>query len=93
MTLDAEYSERDAANGVEHGGTGVVLSEERGAPGCFGECACVGILVSGDADERGGAAFGHESPAKVDARYLAQMNVEHQTVEYGMFRIREKILS
>ena len=76
-----EGSERHAANGVEHGGTGIGLSEERGATRGFGAGARFGIVLSGDADERGIAAFGHESPAKLDAGYLTKMNVEHQAVE------------
>ena len=87
------HSERHAANSVEHGGTGIGLSEERGATRCFGECACSGILVSGDADERRIAAFGHESLAKIDTGYLSKMNVEHQAVELGMFLVREERLS
>ena len=86
-------SEGHAANGVEHGGAGIGLSEERGASRGFGECARVGILVCGDTDERGIAAFGHESAAKFDAGDLAKMNVEHQAVELGMFLIREEFLS
>ena len=49
--------------------------------------------MSGDTDERGIAALAHESLAKFDAGYFTKMNVEHQAVEYGMFGIRQKLLS
>ena len=92
MRCSTTLRARHAANGVEHGGTGIGLSEERGATRRFGECARFGILVSGDTDERGIAAFGHESLAKFDAGHLAKMNVEHQAVELRMFRVREERL-
>ncbi len=74
-------SERHAPNSVEHGGTGIRLSEECGATRRFGERARFGVLVSGDTDEGGGAAFGHESLAKLDAGHFTKMNVEQQAVE------------
>ena len=76
-----------------HGGAGLGLPEERRAARCFGECARFGLIVRGDTDERGIAACSHESRAKFDAGDLAKMNVEHQTVEYGMFLVREELLS
>ena len=79
--LHVAHSERHAANRVEHGGTGVGLSEERGATRGFRECARFGLLVSGDADERGIVRLGREALAKFDAGDLTKMNVEHQAVE------------
>ena len=39
------------------------------------------------------ATFSHESLAQFDAGHPAKMNVEHEAVEYGMFRVREELLS
>jgi hypothetical protein len=49
--------------------------------------------VTGDTDERGVAAFDLEPLAKFDTGNPAKMNVKHQAVEYGMFSIREELLS
>jgi hypothetical protein len=80
------------ADGVEQVGTGLGLTEECGATCGFSSGARFGIVVSGDADERSLAAFGHESLSEFDARHPAKMDVEHQAIEPRLFRVCEKRL-
>src|SRR5450755_1920836 len=85
-------SDRYPPDSVKHFGAGIGLAEVSRAPRSFGVRARARIVVRGDEDDRNVPTLGRQLLGQFDTGHAAELDVEHQTAELRMLRVREERL-